>query len=127
MIVGILAAAYLVFGYGALSLSNDEAGRFVGNGSALMLSPARNLNNALAAAWPIGLVSFFGILILGIAAYAYSRYRHQRPVVDWRKIGLLLLYYAAAVVITSGYVDSGRNVPTTEEEIKNPVSRYVLP
>ncbi len=125
--VGILAAAYLVFGYGAFTLNNDEAARFAGSGFGLMLSPARNLNNTLAAIWPIGLVSFFAILILGMVAYGYGRYRRQRPLVDWRKIVLLLLYGGIGIVLTSGYYDVRATFGTEDETLSFSLVRYILP
>lgn len=127
LVVGILAASYLVFGYGAFKLSNNEAGRIQGTGLAPMFNLGRNLDNALFAIWPIGLIIFFVILILGVATYFYTYRNHQRPQADWGKIGLLLLYSAAVIVVTSSYLDLGTIFPTTDDAIKDVQVRHVLP
>jgi hypothetical protein len=124
LVVGILAAAYLVVGYGAFRLNNDEAARFVGSGSALMLNPARSLSNALTAIWPIGVFSFFSVMVLGMVAYDYCR---QRPLVDWRKIALLLLYSGIGIVLTSGYYDVLSTFGVSDETFKDSLVRYLLP
>ncbi len=127
LVIGILSAGYLVFVYGAFGLSNDEAGRFKGSGFTLMFDPNRNLHNTLMAIWPLGFVVFFAVVILALVAYAYSRFRRQGSLLDWRKMGLLLLYIIVGILLTSGYYDIGNNFSMTDETIKNSLVRYILP
>ncbi len=101
-LVFVTAIGYLVFDYGGLQLANREADTVRNAGLANMLDPARNLNNAYYAVYPIGMGLFLAVLFGALLAYAYSR-RHGGKTLNWRLASLLLLYSLAGVVVTSSY------------------------
>ncbi|MBC7811850.1 MAG: glycosyltransferase family 39 protein, partial [Burkholderiales bacterium] len=105
--VGLIAAAYLVFGYGALGVSNREADQFQQRGIESVLSLDRNLNNVRMALLTFSqspiLALLTGIVVIGgIAAYITAR-RGGGRVLDWRRVGLLALYSVAGIIVTSGF------------------------
>jgi 4-amino-4-deoxy-L-arabinose transferase-like glycosyltransferase len=102
VVIGGLAAAYLIFGYQSFRLSNREADTvrdsFLGN----MLDPDRNFNNWYFAIYPVGMGVFAVSAIVGGLSYVYSRRKKWR-LVDLKMIGLLALYGIAAIMVTSTF------------------------
>lgn len=99
-LIAAASAAYLLFGYGALRLENDEAMR-LDVGMAFDLE--RGLRNLYGTMLPIGL-GWFGIVITaGAIAWVYSR-RRGWPLVDWRKALYLALVTLAGVLSVSTFI-----------------------
>jgi hypothetical protein len=102
LLIGGLAAFYLAFGYGGLLLSNREAETVRSLFWDYLLSPARHLNNAWFAIYPLGIALFLPTLLLGVAAYGYCR-RRGVPVVNLWLVGALLAFALGGVMLTSTY------------------------
>jgi hypothetical protein len=100
MVIGAACAAYLLFGYGALRLQNDEAMRL---DPGMALSIERGLRNLYGTLLPVGLWLFVLVVAASIFAYGYSRYRGWM-LVDWRKAVFLLLVTAAGVLSVSTFI-----------------------
>ncbi|MEO8394475.1 MAG: hypothetical protein ABI700_15890, partial [Chloroflexota bacterium] len=100
--LGIAAAALLVFGYGAFNLTNREADSVRADGLSQILDLTHEVNNWLYAILPIGLILFFAVLALGIAAYVISR-RRKWQTISWTPLFLILIYGAAGIVISTTF------------------------
>lgn len=100
LVIGAACAAYLLFGYGALRLENDEALR-VDPGMALNLE--RGLRNLHGTILPVGVglsaAGFFG----GIVAYLYSR-RRGWLLTDVRRALYLLAVTVIGVLSISTFI-----------------------
>lgn len=104
IVIGALAGAYLVFGYGALNLSNREAETVRGSALELMTNPDRNFNNWWFAVYPIGAWVFWPGIGGGLIAYFLSRRRGWR-VIDWRPVAMIVLYSFVAILITTTFTN----------------------
>jgi 4-amino-4-deoxy-L-arabinose transferase-like glycosyltransferase len=113
---GLAAAAYLVFGYGAFTLSNREANS-VRNDLVNIFDLNRQLNNWYYAILPVGTVFFVAICACGILAYFISRKR------GWRTLNR----FPIALILLSGLV--GISITTTYTNIALPAGkiRHSLP
>ena len=101
--LGAAAAAYLVFGYGALQLNNREAAS-VRSGLSEIFDLAREINNWRYAILPVGVALFLIAVALGIAAYVVSRRRGWR-VVRWQPISMIALYGLVGIAITTTFTN----------------------
>jgi len=131
-LLAALTAGYLVFGYGALSLSNNEGARLRGTGLAGViestLDPARNLHNLAHMIWPLGIGLFTVVLLLGGLAYLLRRRSATGGgPVNGVFVVLLLIYAAACTIITSSFFDTGATLPTEARPITESYVRHVLP
>lgn len=100
-VLSAVTAGWLVFGFRALSLSNTEATRFYDSGLSNILSLSRNLDNlSFTIAETIGVGLLVGTLLAGTAAYVWNR-RHDKPVIEWRWLVLLLPALAGCILLTS--------------------------
>ena len=100
-VLGAAAAAYLVFGYGALGLENREARTFRNIGWELITNPARFFNILSYAVLPIAMPVLIAGLIAGVAGYWIARKRRVRTLpIGWA--ALLLLTMAAVVLVSTG-------------------------
>lgn len=102
LIIGGVAAAYLIFGYGSFRLSNREADTVRDSFIENMLDRDRNFNNWYFAIYPVGMGIFAVGMIGGLLAYVYSRRQGWRKLNVW-PIGVLLLYGIAAIMMTSTF------------------------
>lgn len=100
MVIAAASAAYLLFGYGALRLQNDEAMRL---DPGMAFSIERGLRNLYGTFIPIGIGVFTAGLIVGIFTYTYSR-RRGWSFVDGRKALYLLVVIAAGVLSVSTFI-----------------------
>ncbi len=103
VIEGVIAAAsagYLLFGYGALRLENDEAMRL---DPAMAFDLERGLRNLEGTLLPIGLAGCVAVLTAGGIAYGFSR-RHQWPLVDWHRALYLALVVLVGVLSVSTFI-----------------------
>jgi hypothetical protein len=97
-----LAAVYLLTGYSAASLANQEADVARDSGLALMLNPARNWNNFLFSLLPIGALVFTLVILAGAAAWFISRRRGGKTLRLF-PIALLVLYGAPGIPISAAF------------------------
>ncbi|MCC6613722.1 MAG: hypothetical protein IT320_09610 [Anaerolineae bacterium] len=129
--LSVVTAGYLVFGYGAFSLSNNEGARLRVTGLAGVvestLDPARNLNNLMHMIWPIGIGLFAVVIVLGLATHLLRRRSAARGPVNGAFVILLLIYSAACLIITSSFFDLGGVLPTDPRRITESFVRHVLP
>lgn len=115
--LGLAAAGYLFLRIRPLDIPAREIDTFNSEGLTMMLTPSRNVINWQIAIYPIGLPLFFAVIILAAVAYLYSRRRGWR-ILNWRQIGLLLLYSAAGVLMASSF---------TQARLEAGKIRHVLP
>ena len=99
-VIGLASAAYLLFGYGALRLENDEAMRV---DPAMALNMERGLRNLEGTLLPVGVWLFVAVGGVALIVYAYSR-RRSWPVVDWRKALYLVVVLVVGVVSVSTFI-----------------------
>lgn len=104
LVVSGLAGAYLVFGYGALNLSNREAETVRGSALELMMNADRNFNNWWFAVYPIGAWAFWPVIGGGLIAYVVARRKGWR-VVDWRIVMIIGIYSIVAILITTTFTN----------------------
>ncbi len=101
--IGAGAAFYLLFGYGALQLSNREA-----DSARSSLNEIFNLqheiNNWRFAILPVGDAPFLIAAGLGIAAYGVSRRRGWRTIC-WQPLALIVLAGLVGIAITTTYTN----------------------
>ncbi|MEL6270210.1 MAG: hypothetical protein AAFR22_10395, partial [Chloroflexota bacterium] len=103
-VISAVTAGYLVFGYGALSLENQEAEGFRETGLRNMFDIDRNLTNlSVAVDISTGTVLFFVVLIAGVGAYVLAR-RGKQPTVQLNWLWVLLPYIAGNALLTSSVV-----------------------
>jgi hypothetical protein len=114
---GLASAAYLFLRIRPLDIPAREIDTFNSEGLTMMLTPSRNVTNWQFAIYPIGLLLFFAVIILAAGAYVYSRGRGWR-ILNWRQIGLLLLYSAAGILMASSF---------TQVRLEGGKIRHVLP
>ncbi len=100
--IGAATAGYLLFGYGALSLSNREADSVRSNGFNNIFSIHYQINNWAYAILPIGAVFFLLAVGAGIAAYFVSR-RHGWRIIQWQPLGIILLSGLVGISITTTF------------------------
>ncbi len=103
-LVSAITAGYLLFGYGALGLQNQEAEGFRERGLANMVNLDRNLTNLwVALDVSTGLWLFVAVVVLGGLAYAAAN-RTGRTRVNLRWLWLLLPYIIGNALLTSSVV-----------------------
>jgi hypothetical protein len=96
------AAIYLLTGYSATSLANQEADVARDSGLALMLNPARNWNNFLFSLLPIGAVLFAPIMLSGAAAWFISRRRGWKTLKLFPLV-LLVIFGAPGIPLSAAF------------------------
>jgi 4-amino-4-deoxy-L-arabinose transferase-like glycosyltransferase len=97
-IISAVSVAYLVFGHGALSLSNREANFVREAGLGLFVDLPRLWENFSLAVLPLGLLPFLIGILLAIPAWLYSRRRGWFTVpLNWIAIILVVAYVAFAL------------------------------
>jgi hypothetical protein len=103
--VGLIAAAGLLRYVLTAGLSplSPEMTNFSSTGIATAFEWSRNLNNLRYLPIPIGVEVFWGGVLLGLAAYGYSRRQGMR-VVDWRLVVLLAITAIVAAVPISSFI-----------------------
>ena len=104
--IGAVAAAYLLLGYGALSLSNREATTVRSDGLRDIFSLSYQTNNWHYAIIPMGTAFFSVAAIAGVAAYIISRRRGWR-ILQWLPIAVILLCGLVGISITTTYTYIG--------------------
>ena len=97
-----LAAAYLIWGYGALRLSNREAETVQSEGLAFMLDIERNLNNGWFAVYPVGEMLFWPVVLAGIGLVLLGQRRGWRTVQPFT-ILLLLVYAIISIMVSAAF------------------------
>jgi hypothetical protein len=102
---GLGAAAGLLtyLNNSGLSRISPEMTNFTDSGIGNMLDMPRNLNNLLYFPRPIGELLFYGVVILGILAFIYSRSKRW-PTVDWRWAGILTLCAVVSIFPISSFI-----------------------
>lgn len=109
LVIGLASAAYLVFGYNALRLENDEAMRVE---PGMALDPERGLSNLYGALLPVGAGLFALVMLAAVFVIVWRRSGVRvadggpepafRP--DWRKAVYLLLVIFAGVLSVSTFI-----------------------
>lgn len=103
ILVGCVAGAYLIWGYGAFELQNREANTVLhGEGLAFLLSLSRNRNNWYYAIYPIGSALFWSVLVASVLAYIYSARQGLRTV-HLFPIATLLIYCIIGIAISASF------------------------
>ncbi|MBZ0289668.1 MAG: hypothetical protein K8I30_18745, partial [Anaerolineae bacterium] len=119
-----VAAAYLIFGYGAFNLSNREANSVRRGGLTLAFDLDRNLNNWWFAIYPIGLTLFLLTTAAGAAVYIYNRRRGAR-VIDLPPLLVLLVYCIIGIMISAMF--SRVNFPAGKVRHVFPLTAALVP
>jgi hypothetical protein len=115
--LGLASAAYLFLRIRPLDIPARELDTFNSEGLTMMLTPSRNVINWQFAIYPIGLPLFFAVIILAAVAYLHS-HRRGWPILNWRKVGVVLLYSAAGIMMASSF---------TQVRLEGGKIRHVLP
>lgn len=107
-LISALTAGYLLFGYGALGLENQEAQGFRERGLTNLLDIDRNITNFLVALdVSMGAALFVIVLMAGAAAYVASPREHR---VEGRWLWLIVPFVVGNTLLTSSvvYADMAR-------------------
>jgi 4-amino-4-deoxy-L-arabinose transferase-like glycosyltransferase len=100
-----LAMYWLAIVHGAFSNPSREMQTINNDAVQFMLTPARHIQNWRFAIYPIGLVSFFGIIVVGAGAAIWSRWQRQWTL-DWSRIAMLALFSFAGIMLASSFTVS---------------------
>lgn len=104
VLVAVITAGYLVFGYGALGLENQEAAGFRESGLQNMVNLSRNLTN-LRVGFDVSMgYELFGIVALMGGVMGWLAYKRGCPVVAWRWVWVVLPVVVGNVLLTSSVV-----------------------
>ncbi len=104
--VGLLAVAYLIWGYGALQLNNREADTVRNDGIRNALNPRRFGNNLWWATQPMGGIwSFLGVIGLGVVVLGVRRRAKLITRDQAWLLGLIAVYTVFGIALSASFTN----------------------